>query len=149
MKPAAGRRHQHRTERHLPARGKTGDALGSLLRGRRCIFGQLHDKQHAIGNAEQTGGNKAQPPVTDGEQQSDDQRRRRHPHIAEHAIDAEAKTDAAVALDQHGNANRMIDRRKHADQADCRAKLPDRLGHAGDDRGDADAEMIDHHHQGP
>ena len=147
-KPPAPGDQGERHQRALPAR-REGD-VGALLRraGRRIgpaaadhpDIGKAqrdrHDARHVEGGA----------PVDKGQDQPGQQGRAGDAHIAPHAVDAEPPADIAAALDDHGDADRMIDGGKDADNRQPDADLERGLRHPGRYGGQADADEEHRHH---
>ena len=75
-----------------------------------------------------------------------DQRRTRHAQVAPHAVDGDAHARVLPLLHHEGEADRVVDRGKHADHEQADADLQRRAREGRGNRGEPDADEEHAHH---
>ena len=113
-----------------------------LLRRRR--FARLVAAEGDIGQAgedrDNAGHDEGDAPVVVVDQEAGRDRRHGDAHVAPDAVDAKRQPDLLLAVDHHGDAHRVIDRREDSDQEQRQHHLHRALREAHGDGGQADAD---------
>ena len=127
---------------------RAGSAIGF-----RAIGGSFAFEKHQVGNSEQNRNHARQEkraaPAAGVDQKTGQQCRAGHAHVAEDPVDRERYAGTLAPVHDHGEADRMINRRKNSDQRQADTNLQRRIGKAGQDRTQTDADEKYDHHAGP
>jgi hypothetical protein len=145
---AAGRRQRHHGQRTRDLRARQPHLGAALAPGRR--FGFRRNDAHEDDperQAGQAGDRERRPPTEPVHQQARQRGGHRDAEVARQAVDADRCARPSRALQQHRDADRVIDRRERADERERRGELPGPLRHRREQRGRSDPEEEDDHHR--
>ena len=97
-------------------------------------------------DAEKAWDDERHAPIEQGNQEPGCKRRKGDAHIAENSIHAQTEAQPWRALNQHGDANRVIDGREQTEQRQAYADHGDAGCHADENARCTDPDEKDHHH---
>jgi hypothetical protein len=106
-------------------------------------------EQHAARKRRERGYDESHMPACILQQRAGHDGRQRDTHVAREAVHANRQARSLRALDEHRDADRVVDRGEYAEHRQCRTKLPRGSRKRDEQRRDTHAEEEHEHHPPP